>query len=219
VGDQNEGDAEIALQGLQFELHLAAQLAVKGGKRFVEQQNPGIVDKGARERDALLLSAGHFPDAAFLVTAEAYQFQGAVDRTRNLGSGQLRALLFQAVGDIAGHIEVRKQGIVLEDHVHRALVGRHRVDRHAFQPDFAVAWLFEAGNHAQSRCLAAARRAEKGQEFPGQDAQVDGVGGDHIAIPFRDIAEFNDGGRDRSWGGCFRQKQFLLMGCPRTCAI
>jgi hypothetical protein len=37
VGDEQEGDADIALQILQFDLHVAPELAVEGGERFVEE--------------------------------------------------------------------------------------------------------------------------------------------------------------------------------------
>ena len=64
MGDQHEGDADIALQVLQLDLHVAAQLAVESGERLVEQQHLRPVDQGAGKRDALLLAAGEFPDCA-----------------------------------------------------------------------------------------------------------------------------------------------------------
>ena len=53
MGDQHKGDAQLALQGLQLDLHLAAQLAVKGGERFVQKQHFGFVDDGTGQGDAL----------------------------------------------------------------------------------------------------------------------------------------------------------------------
>ena len=38
VGDDDEGDADLVLQPLQFQLHGAAQLLVERAERFVEQQ-------------------------------------------------------------------------------------------------------------------------------------------------------------------------------------
>ena len=55
--NQHEGDAHIALQVLQLELHVAAQLAVECGKRFVEEQYARTVDQGAGKRNTLLLPA------------------------------------------------------------------------------------------------------------------------------------------------------------------
>ena len=71
MGDEKKGDADIALQVLQFNLHLAAQLAVEGGKRFVQQQHRRPVDQGAGEGHALLLAAGQFVASPILVAFEA----------------------------------------------------------------------------------------------------------------------------------------------------
>ena len=51
------GNAEPFLQAAQFVAHVFAQLCVKVGKRFVEQQYPRIYDNRPRKRNALLLSA------------------------------------------------------------------------------------------------------------------------------------------------------------------
>ena len=39
VGDEDEGDADVALDLLELDLHLAAQLEVEGAERLVEQQH------------------------------------------------------------------------------------------------------------------------------------------------------------------------------------
>ena len=58
VGDEDEGDAERFLQGLQLLLHVLAQLQVERAERLVEQQHLRPVDQGAGERHALALAAG-----------------------------------------------------------------------------------------------------------------------------------------------------------------
>ena len=57
VGDDDEGEAEPALQLHQFELRLAAQLLVERRHRLVEQQYARAFDERARQRDALALAA------------------------------------------------------------------------------------------------------------------------------------------------------------------
>ena len=57
VGDVDEGDADVALQLLELQLHGLAQLGVEGAEGLVEEQHGGPVDEGARERHALLLAA------------------------------------------------------------------------------------------------------------------------------------------------------------------
>ena len=57
VRDENKSDAYFALQRFQLVLHLAAQIGIERGKRFIEQQHARAVDQRARQRHALLLSA------------------------------------------------------------------------------------------------------------------------------------------------------------------
>ena len=58
VGDDDEGDADLALDRLELDLHLLAQLEVQCAQRLVEQQHPRAPDQRAREGDALTLAAG-----------------------------------------------------------------------------------------------------------------------------------------------------------------
>ena len=58
VGDVDERDPrQLALDALELELHLLAQLEVERAERLVEQQHPRAVDERAGERDALALAA------------------------------------------------------------------------------------------------------------------------------------------------------------------
>jgi hypothetical protein len=58
VGDVNERNTELLLEAPHLDLHLAAQLAVEIGERFVEEQQRGAGNQAPGERDALLLAAG-----------------------------------------------------------------------------------------------------------------------------------------------------------------
>ena len=57
VGDEERGDAEPALQPLEFDLHLVAKLRVEIGERLVEQQHAGMRRECTRDGDPLLLPA------------------------------------------------------------------------------------------------------------------------------------------------------------------
>jgi len=57
VRDQQHRHIQLALQRVQFLPHLAAQLRVQRGKRFVQQQDVGLQHQGPRQGDALLLPA------------------------------------------------------------------------------------------------------------------------------------------------------------------
>ena len=76
MGDEDEGDSEIALQRLQFYLHLFAELEIERAKRFVEQQDLGLVDKGAGQRHALPLATGQLRGPASAETAKRHEGEG-----------------------------------------------------------------------------------------------------------------------------------------------
>ena len=57
VRDEDESDADFALERFQFALHLLAQIGVERGKRFIEQEQVRAIHQGAGQRDALLLAA------------------------------------------------------------------------------------------------------------------------------------------------------------------
>jgi len=54
--DENEGNASLALQRLQFKPHLLPQVRIQCRKRFIEEQHQGALHQCACQRDALLLS-------------------------------------------------------------------------------------------------------------------------------------------------------------------
>src|SRR5262249_3082538 len=58
VRDVDHGDAELAMDALDLDLHLLAQILVERAERLVEQHHVGVEHEAARQRDALLLAAG-----------------------------------------------------------------------------------------------------------------------------------------------------------------
>ena len=191
MGHVDERDADLALEGLELELHLLAELEVERAQRLVEEQHGGVVDQGPRERDALLLTAGHLPRATLLVAREADHGEGVAHATGLLGLADLR--LAQAVADVAGDVHVREERVVLEDRVDVALVRRDTGDRLSGEQDLALRRLLEAGDHAQRRGLAAAGRAEEAVELAAGDVQVHVVDGGHGPEPLRDVDDLDVG--------------------------
>ena len=150
-----------------------------------------MVDERPGERDALLLAAGHLPRPASLVAGQADQRQRLADAPVLLGLADLG--LAQAVADVAGDVHVREEGVVLEDRVDVALVGRDAGDRLAGEQDLALGRLLEAGDHPQRRRLAAARRPEQAVERAAGDAQRHPVHGRHVAEALRDLEDLDIG--------------------------
>ena len=58
VSDIDRGDAGFALQALEFDPHLLAQLGIEIGERFIQQQQARFPGERARQRQPLLLPAG-----------------------------------------------------------------------------------------------------------------------------------------------------------------
>ena len=75
VRDEDERDADLALDLLELDLHLLAQLEVERAEGLVEQQHLGAVDEGAGERDALALAAGELRRGTIAVGAEPHRLE------------------------------------------------------------------------------------------------------------------------------------------------
>ena len=92
-------------------------------------------------------------------------------RSRRSAAGHL--LHPQAVLDVAEHVHVREQGVVLEDGVDVAGERRPAGDVVAAEEHPAGGRLLEAGDHPQHRGLAGAGRAEHREELAVADLQVE----------------------------------------------
>ncbi len=104
-----------------------------------------------------------------------------------LGLGH--ALDHQAIGDVVENIEVREEGIVLEDRVDVAAIGRHALGGFAEDLDMAKTSAARSRQSGAGRSSCRSRRAEHGEEFTWLDPQVDGIDGFHAAEMARDLRE------------------------------
>ncbi len=77
---------------------------------------------------------------------------------------------------------MREQAVGLEHHAHVALVRGHPADVLATDGDRARRGLVEAGEDPQRGGLAAARRAEQGDQFAGFDVQGEPV--ERLTVPY-----------------------------------
>ncbi|MCY1539074.1 hypothetical protein D9M68_746430 [compost metagenome] len=123
MGDENEGDPQRFLQGLEFLLHALAQLQIQRAERLVEQQDFRLVDQRPGQSHALPLTSGQLSGAAGAVAAELDQFQRLFGFLLALGLGHFAQ--HQRIGDVIEHIEVREQRVILEYGIDVAPVGRH----------------------------------------------------------------------------------------------
>ena len=198
VGHQDEGDADLALQILQLDLHVAAQLAVERCQRLVEQQHRRAVDERAGDRDPLLLAARQLPDPPAPHAGQPHQLQGGVRPSLDLAAVEPGPALPQAKADILGDGHVGEQRIVLEHHVDRPAIGGNADHRLAGDGDLALVGLLEPGDQPQRGGLAAARRAEEGMERAARNLEGHRVDRGDLAESLRHTVKAHVDGA----GGC-----------------
>ena len=132
---------------------------------------------------------------AFLEALEPDRGQDACDPLIQLARCHLGDA--QAEGDVLEDRHVRPHCIVLEHHAHASQLGHHhgigRRQQLASYTDAAAIGPQEARQHAQHGGLAAARRAQKGDELPLVDAQRDVAQGLEAAEALVDPSDVDEG--------------------------
>ncbi len=173
MGDEEGRGADLDLDAADLVAQLHAHLGVERRERLVEQEDRRLDRQRPGEGHPLLLAAGELVGVAVGVDAETDQLEhvvGPLAAGRAVATAQL-----EAEGDVVAHCQVREQAVGLEDHPHVALVGRHPGEVLAADLDAAGRRLVEAGQDAQCRGLAAARRAEQGHELAGGEMEGESV--------------------------------------------
>ena len=191
MGDDDRGDAELLLQLAQLHLHGLAQLGVERRQRLVEQEQFWRERQRPGDRDALPLPARKLGDRAVGKARQVHHLQQFVDALGLLFAR--RAADAQRVGDVVADRQMREQRQRLEHHAEIALVRRHRRDVLAVEHDRAAGRLFEAGDHAQQRGLAAAGRAEQADECAVRHGEVDRVDRREVAELLGDVLDCQSG--------------------------
>src|SRR5258708_31406048 len=112
---------------------------------------------------------------------------------------------------------MRKEGVVLEDGVHPALVGWDSVQAFATHPKLAAARLLETGDQAQECCLTGATFPEERKEFSCGDFERDVLQNFARTEMLSDVADFEqDISRSRACQGLLRAGTRLRHGAAFT---
>ena len=146
----------------QLNAHLVAQVGVKIGQRFVEEKHAGLAHDGPAHGDALALTAGKLAGHAFEQAVQSEQFGRFLRTPLPLVGGN--AAYLQAVGDVVKHVHVRIERVVLEHHGDVAVLRLFPGDVFVADVDVAGGHFLQPCDTAQSRGLAAARRADHDHE-------------------------------------------------------
>ncbi|MOA26763.1 hypothetical protein D3C78_1475780 [compost metagenome] len=147
MGDEDERDAKLVLQVLEFKLHAFAQLHVQCRKRLVQQQQFRSVDDGACQSYTLLLAAGHPARKTLFKRFQANHckcFPGSFLRFQTINT-----LAPWSVGHVFQYGHMREQRVVLKDCIEWSTVGRQAADVLAIDAQGAGVRLQEAGDRAQ----------------------------------------------------------------------
>ncbi len=147
VGYVDEGDAQSLVHLLQLQLHVLAHLQVEGSQWLVQEKNLRLVDDGAGDGDALLLSTRERVDVTIFVVAHVHHLQ----RTFHLRQYLLlrRMLEFEAEGDVVVHVEMWEQSIFLEHRIDVSLIRRKVGDVVAGDGDVALACRLKTSQESQ----------------------------------------------------------------------
>jgi len=173
VGDEDEGNAQFLFDLDEFQLHNAPQFAVQSAQRFVQEQDPRLIDDGPGDGHALLLAAGQVDDVGMFIAVEVDQFQGITNLVADIVAGL--AVDFRTEGDIFGDVHMGKKRIILEHRIDLAPVRRQLGDIGSLKEDAPFIRRLKAGNEAERRRLAAAAGAEEGDKFIFRNRQVQAV--------------------------------------------
>src|SRR5262245_1966010 len=173
-------NADLAVDALELDLHLLAQVLVEGAERLIEQEHVRVEDEAAREGNALLLAAGQL---ARMLVGEGPQADQVKDLAHALGLARARKPAHaQWKGHVALDRHVGEQRVVLEDDTDVALVRLAARQILAAELDDAAGRLLEAGDHHERRRLSGAARAEQGEELALRDVETDPVDGVDAAV-------------------------------------
>ena len=158
VGHENGGDAERGGQVRQLVPHFLPKQSVQSGERLIEQNTPRPDGYGAGERNALLLPAGELMGIPLF---KVLQMHGAQRVTNSVLQICCIFSCPQAEGHIFKHRHLRPERKVLKHKAEIPLLRRQAdlafLGKNAgiVQPDLAVIWRLQSGNHPQQRRLSA----------------------------------------------------------------
>src|SRR5581483_1991656 len=188
VGDEDVGEAELALQVLQQVEDLRLHGDVERGHRLVADDQLRVDRERARDADALALAAGELVrEPVEVLGVQADDLEQLLDAALALGLGTDAVDVERLRDDRADALpRVQRRVRILEDHHHLAPHRPHLRtvevrDVAALEDDLAAGRLEEPGDAARHRRLAAARFTHDTERLARLEREVDAVDGLHRA--------------------------------------
>ena len=203
MGHVDEGDAHLLLDALELDLHILAELQVQGTQRLVQKQHLGPVHQSPGDGHPLLLAAGEGVGLAVLKALEADDLQHFHDPLVDLLLGNFYLPLSggvigvrpplhpQAERNIFIDVQVRKQGVFLENGIDLPLIGRNVINPHTVEQDVSGRRSREAANDPQRGGLTAPAGSEQCEEFLVIDIKIDVIQYRFIVVHHAEIPQAN----------------------------
>ena len=153
MGDVDRGHLEFMAEVLDLGSRGNAKSCVQIRQGLVHEKNVGLANNGTCERNPLSLAPREFRGSPVKKLGQFDHLLGPHDPVL-VGCG-IHFSDLERKPAILERVHVRVQGIGLEDHGGIPVLGVEFVDPNPINRDLAFGYLFETGNHAHGRCLAA----------------------------------------------------------------
>ena len=189
VGDIDEGNPDLAVEFLQFDLHRFPEFEIESAEGFVEQEDLRAIDECAGECNPLLLTTRERSRFPMLDMGEADEFECLADPAFTFFFGD--AGHFESVPDVLRDGHVRKERVVLKDRVDWPFVGWTATHVVAMDEQSTRVRVFESADHPERRGFATSGWSEHRQKLTRLDGQREIINGEHIAIAFADAFQFD----------------------------
>ena len=123
MGNIYEGNAQLLVHLLKFNLHILAHLKVKGSQWLIQKEHLRLIGNSPCNGNPLLLSSRQRLHIPVLIICHAHHLEHPPHTLVNLRSRNL--LQLEPESNILIHIQMRKQSIALENSIHRTLMRRN----------------------------------------------------------------------------------------------
>ena len=149
-----------------------------------------MADERTRDGNTLLLTAGEIINVLVFTAAQSNHVEHFTDPADDFVLGNL--LQTQCECDVLKDIEMREQGILLEDCIDIAAISRDVIDAFSVKQTFTGVGCFKTADDAQGCGFTASGRTENGNKFFIIDIKIDVVE-NAFSVKFLDnIVKLND---------------------------
>src|ERR1700683_615336 len=168
--DQHGRGASLHENTLQLLAHEQCHLIIERRKRLVKKQNLRLDDKGAQDRNELLLPAGHLIRIELQVELDTGMIYELFSTADAVARRHLHDL--QWIGDVVEGGQPGEQSLAV---VLKHIAELDFIEPHAVEQDLPGVGLDQAGNHVDERALAAAVRPEHRDQFAARNIEIEVV--------------------------------------------